>query len=105
MSDKPFNIMRWEAPEAPTPEQLSRMMAREGLQAESQDLLPHSRSPEMRFEKIRIIVASVGKVQVSFPGYGTVDISPGDILEIAPETLHDLIVEQSQSSTILQAFK
>ncbi|HEY9746060.1 MAG TPA: hypothetical protein V6C99_07570 [Oculatellaceae cyanobacterium] len=102
---KPFEIMRWEAPDAPTPEQLTRMMIREGLQPASQELPGQSRSPEMKFPKTRVIVASSGKVQVSFPGYGVIEISPGDILEIAPDTLHDLIVEHAQPSWIFQSFK
>jgi quercetin dioxygenase-like cupin family protein len=105
MNTKPFEIMRWESPDEPTPEFLNRMMRREGLQAETQELPPQSRSQEMKFSRTRVIISSRGKVQVSFPGYGVIEITPGDILEIAPDTIHDLIVEHSQPSTILQAFK
>lgn len=105
MNSKPFDIMRWESPNAPTSEQLTRMMAREGLTPETQELPPQSRSVEMQFAQTRVIVSSQGKVQVSFPGYGVIEISPGDILEIIPETIHDLIVESPHPSVILQAFK
>lgn len=105
MNAKPFEIMRWESPDAPTPEIISRILRREGLQAETQELAPCSRSQEMKFEQTRLIIAYQGKVQVSFPGYGVIEIAPGDILEIAPEILHDFIVEQNQPSVIFQAFK
>jgi hypothetical protein len=105
MNTKPFDIMRWESPDAPTPELLTRMMNREDLQPETQELAPQSRSQEMKFAQTRVIISSQGKVQVSFPGYGVIEILPGDILEIAPDTLHDLIVESQQPSIILQAFR
>lgn len=105
MNIKPFEIMRWESPDAPTPDFLNRMMSREGLQSEVQELPAYSRSQEMKFARTRVIISSQGKVQVSFPGYGVIEIMPGDILEIAPDTIHDLIVENNQPSTILQAFK
>ena len=104
MTAKPFEIMRWELDKEPDLDFLSRMLAREGLQPEQIELAAKSHSPEMKFDRIRVSVVVSGKVQYSFPGYGAIELEPGDILEINPGVLHDIIVASVQSATLLQAF-
>lgn len=105
MSQKPFEIMHWESQKEPTLELLTRMMAREGLQPESIELAPKTHTPEMKFAQMRVAVLVSGKVQYAFPGYGVQEVTPGDILEIYPQVLHDIIVLSPQPAVILQAFK
>lgn len=105
MSSQPFEIIRWEAPREPDEEFLTYMLIRDGYEPERTELTPGTRSPEMKFDKTVIRVLISGKVQYSFPGYGSIDLAPGDILEISPATLHDIIVEEGQPGVILQAVK
>ncbi len=105
MTQRPFEIMRWESVSLPTLESLSRMMAREGLQAESAELAPQTHTPEMKFERTAVRVLVSGKLQFSFPGYGVIELGPGDILEINPGVLHDIIVSGSQPAVLLEALR
>jgi hypothetical protein len=103
MSNKPFEIMRWESPDSPEQAFLSRMMEREGLQATPIELAAQTHTPEMKFEQTRVSVVVAGKVQYSFPGYGVIELGPGDILEINPGVLHDIIVSGPQPAMLLEA--
>jgi hypothetical protein len=105
MNQSPFEIMRWESPRAPDREFLLRMMNREGLQPKPVELAAATHTPEMKFDRPLVLVPADGKIQVSFPGYGVIELSPGDILEIQPDVLHDVIVSSTQPAVILQAFK
>lgn len=105
MVNKPFEIMRWESPNSPTLEALHRMLTREGLQPEQRELSALSQTPEMRFSQTAVQVLVSGKLQFSFPGYGVIELEPGDILEINPDVLHDIIVSSSQTAIFLQALR
>jgi hypothetical protein len=105
MSQRPFEIMRWESSALPTVEALTRMMQREGLQPSQAQLEPQSQTSEMKFDKTMVRVLVSGIVQVSFPGYGVIQLDPGDIVEINPDVLHDLVVSSAQPAVILEAFR
>ena len=105
MTQRPFEIMRWESVSPPTLESLSRMMAREGLRAEPSELAPQTHTPEMKFERTAVRVLVSGKLQFSFPGYGVIELGPGDILEINPGVLHDIIVSSAQPAIVLEALR
>jgi mannose-6-phosphate isomerase-like protein (cupin superfamily) len=105
MRQKPFEIMRWESPNPPTLDFLTRMMAREGLRASQNELPPQSRSPEVKFDQTVVMVLVSGHLQYAFPGYGVIDVDPGDILEINPGVLHDITVSSSYSAILLEAFR
>ncbi len=105
MNSKPFEIMRWESPDSPTLEFLTRMMQREGLQPSQSELAGHSRSLEMKFNQTRVLVVVQGQLQFAFPGYGVIDVESGDILEINPGVLHDVTVKGSQAAVLLQALR
>jgi hypothetical protein len=105
MMGKPFEITRWESSKEPTPDFLSRMLVREGLNAEELELPAETYTPEMKFEKATIRVLVAGNIQYSFPGYGVIELLPGDMVEIQPGVLHDAIVSPSQAAIVLQAFK
>ncbi len=105
MSNKPFEIFRWESPNAPTVEMLTRMLGRDNLTPESVELAAQIHTPEMKFEKTTVNVLASGQVQYSFPGYGVIELESGDVLEIQPGVLHDIIVGGSHSAVLLRAFK
>lgn len=87
----PFEIMRWDHSEAPTLERLQRIMDREGFAGGVESLAASAKTPEMKFDKEVFLAPVAGVVQVAFPGYGVIELNPGDILEIQPHTTHDMI--------------
>ena len=103
MSLTPFEIMRWEDEALPSLAFLVRMLEREGLQPVQSELPPKTHSPEIKFAQPVVRVVVSGKVQYSFPGYGVIELEPGDILEISSDVLHDVIVESHQPALILEA--
>ena len=103
--EKPFEIMRWASRSVPTVEVLSRILAREGLKAESIQRDPHTHSMEMKFDKTAIRVMVSGQLQYSFPGYGVIELMPGDILEIQPDVLHDVMVSGENPAVVLEALR
>lgn len=105
MSNRPFEVTRWESATAHSPELLSRMLMREGLRAEPRELPPQTRTPEMRFDRTAVRVLVSGYIQYSFPGYGVIELHPGDMLEILPGVLHDVIVSGSRQAVLLEAFR
>jgi hypothetical protein len=105
MTQRPFEIMRWESASLPSLESLTRMLTREGLLPEQVELAAKMHTPEMKFDKTAVRVLVSGKLQFSFPGYGVIELEPGDILEINPGVLHDIIVSSSQPAIALEAFR
>lgn len=105
MSKKPFEIMRWESSSPPSLDFLIRMMAREGLCATPSELALHTHTVEMKFEKTAVQVVVSGKIQYAFPGYGVIDLEPGDILEINPGVLFDMTVSGAQPALLLEALR
>ncbi len=105
MSAKPFEIMRWDSPREPDADFLARMMNREGLQPETIELAPGTRTAEKKQDQLLMVVLAAGQIQVSFPGYGVIGLDPGDILEIQPDVLHDFTVSSAQAAVLLQACK
>ena len=105
MSQLPFEIMRWESTQLPSIQVLENLLIQENLSPTTQTLCANSQTPEMKFEKVAIKVLVSGKLQFAFPGYGVIELHPGDILEINPDTLHDIYVLSSQEAILLEAFK
>ena len=105
MIQGPFEIMRWESASPPSVELLTRMLVREGLQPAQTQLQSQSHSPEIKFAETAVRVLVSGAVQFSFPGYGVIELEPGDILEIEPDVLHDIIVSGHQPAVLLEAFR
>lgn len=105
MSQSPFEIMRWDDAAPPSLALLVRMLEREGLHPEQTELPSQTRSPEMKFPDVVVRVLVAGKVQYSFPGYGVIELEPGDILEINPGVLHDVIVDSAQPAMLLEAIR
>ncbi len=105
MSQKPFEIMRWESSTPPTLDFLTHMMSREGLSASQSELAAQTQTHEMKFEQPVVVVLVSGRIQYAFPGYGAVDLEPGDVLEIDPGVLHDITVCGAQPALILQALR
>lgn len=105
MNQRPFEIMRWESSNPPSLDFLTRMLAREGLKPEQVELASKTHTPEMKFDQTAVRVLVSGKIQFSFPGYGVIELEPGDILEINPGVLHDIIVSSSQPAVLLEALR
>jgi mannose-6-phosphate isomerase-like protein (cupin superfamily) len=102
---KPFEITRWESSKTPSQEFLERLLSREGLQAKLLEVARDTHTPEMKFDKTVVWALVSGFLQVSFPGYGVIDLRPGDTLEVEANTLYDLIVDHSQPVQLLEAFR
>lgn len=105
MTPRPFDIIRWESPNVPSLELLSRLLSREGLVGEPHEVPPQTHTPEMKFDRRAVRALVAGSVQYSFPGYGVIELHPGDILEILPDSLHDIIVSGSQPAVLLEAYR
>ena len=97
--------MRWESATTPTADFLTRMLSREGLSPEPVEFAAQSQSMEMKYEQAVVYVVATGKIQYAFPGYGAIDLAPGDILEINPGVLHDITVTGNQSASVLKALR
>lgn len=102
---QPFEITRWESAASPSSDLLQRMLSREGLTPDITELPEQTHTPEMRFDKPIVYVLISGHIQYSFPGYGVIELEPGDMLEIHPGILHDVIVGTHQTAMLLQAFR
>lgn len=96
--------MQWDAPEAPTKDKLVGLLVREGLTPSEESLLA-GKTPEMKYAQVTVYVLVSGNVYVGFPGYGSVDLDPGDILEIFADTTHDLVVTGQGQAVLLKAFR
>jgi len=105
MSHKPFEIIRWDSPKTPSLEFLERMLTRDGLVSHLQEFSGDTRTPEMKFDKPVVWALISGHLQVSFPGYGVIDLKPGDMLEVEANILYDLIVPHDDPVQLLEAFK
>lgn len=102
-SEKPFEVMRWESKEEPTREFLMRMMNRECHRIEEEEV-PLGKTQEMKFKEAILRVPLSGAISFGFPGYGSVDLEPGDILEIQPNILHDITISGHQPALILRGY-
>ena len=105
MTEKPFEITRWESPKTPDPEFLARMLGRENLTGELQEMPAGEHTIERKYERDALAVVVSGRLQVALPGSGVVELGPGDMLEIRPHVLHDLTVVGAQPVQYLLAFR
>ena len=87
----PFEIMRWDHSEAPSLERLQRIMEREGFTGTQEEFGASTKTPEMKYTQEVFLAPISGNFKVAFPGYGVIELNPGDILEIQPDTTHDII--------------
>ncbi len=104
MNAKPFDFMEWDAPDAPTPERLKGLLVREGL-TPNEELLSPGKTPEMKHAQVTVYVLVSGKAFVGFPGYGSVDLGIGDILEVHPNVTHDVVVSGHDQAILLKALR
>ena len=104
-SSKPFELIRWDSPEQPTEDFWQGWMQREKMKAVSETLPLGTQTQEMKHATPLVRVVLKGCLQCSFPGYGVVDLAPGDCLEIAAHTQHDLKVTGSEAAQLLTGHK
>ncbi|MBY0450665.1 MAG: hypothetical protein K2X01_08590 [Cyanobacteria bacterium] len=100
---RPFEVSRWDAPKEPTVEFLIRWLEREGFHPKQQEHPAHSHSPELKFPMPLVRVVVSGHVQYSFPGYGVVELNPGDRLDLDANILHNVTVTSSTPAVTLNA--
>lgn len=97
----PFEVLRWESQLPPNPEKLAKVLRREGLSSVTSTYEEGSHTEERKLPVAQTLVLVSGRLQVSFPGYGVVELQPGDQLDITPNTIHDLKVLGTQAATLL----
>ncbi len=103
MNQQPFALTRWDSPNPPSPGVFDRWLAKSGLSAETVTLPTATQTEEMKFAEACTRILLSGTLQCAMPGYGVVDLQPGDILEIQGGILHDLRITGSQGATFLLA--
>ena len=104
-SQRPFDIIRWESPKPPTLDFIQRWMERDGLHPEQQEIAAGTHTAEVKFTQVMVRTVSAGEVQCSFPGYGVVELHPGDSVEIQPDTLHDIKVISREPAVLLSSLR
>lgn len=105
MSDRPYEFTRWEAPRDPDQAFLTRMLSREGLSSELKEMEADARTPEIKFARPVVCALVSGHLQFAFPGYGVIELLPGDLLEIEPDVLHDITVLSGKPAAYLLALR
>ena len=96
--------MAWGGDSTPQEAQLVQMLAREQLTPEVM-VFDLGKSPEMRFERPVTYVLVEGQGFFGIPGYGSVDVNPGDIMEIEEGLFHDVTVTSLQKAKFLRALR
>jgi hypothetical protein len=104
-SQNPFEITRWEASKQPEEALLARWLQREGLEYQRVEHPPKTHTPEVKYDTPVIRVVVSGAIQYSFPGYGVVELRPGDRLDLTADLLHDIKVISPEPAVTLDAVK
>lgn len=104
-SQRPFIVNRWESPNPPPLEILTRWFSREKLSHEEEIFAPGAPTPELKFptQTVRTVVS--GTLQCAFPGYGVLELKAGDSVEIQADTRHDLKAMGKDPVILLKAFR
>ena len=97
--EKPFEVMRWDSSEDPSEERLTSILSRE-CDTHQQKVLSLGKTDEIRHNQPVMNILLSGSLFFGFPGYGSVDLAPGDILEIKPNTTYDITVTGNVEATI-----
>lgn len=105
MSSTPFEIIRWDAPDVPDLAFWEGWMRREKTSPQLEELANGTHTAEVKFDQAMVRVLVKGSIQCSFPGYGVVELSPGDCLEIAADIQHDLKVVSREGAVLLSGFR
>ncbi|MBX2861041.1 MAG: cupin domain-containing protein [Vampirovibrio sp.] len=102
-SSKPFEVIRWDAPKKPTAELLTRWLVADGLDVETVTFPVGEKTQELRYvaKQVRIVVS--GHLQYAFPGYGVVELYPGDQLNIEANILYDVSNPDGVEAVLLKA--
>lgn len=101
---QPFELIVWDGVDQPTESFLLRMLTKENLAPQSEEL-PMGKTHEMKFEKPVVYTLVSGALYFGFPGYGSVDLKPGDTLEIKPGVLFDITVTGTVSAKLFTAVR
>lgn len=80
-----------------------RWLNREGYQPQEELYPAGMHTPEMIFSHRTIRILLSGCVQVAFPGYGVIELNPGDRIDIEPNVLHDILVSSPTPATLFVA--
>jgi hypothetical protein len=104
-SPKPFELTRWDAPKVPTKELLVRMLERQGLTPAEKSYTAGTHTQELKQESGMVQVLIEGHIQFSFPGYGVVELHPGDQVDIDAGLTHDIKVLSHTDALLLEALR
>ncbi|MEM0950890.1 MAG: hypothetical protein AAGI66_01950 [Cyanobacteria bacterium P01_H01_bin.74] len=96
----PFELIRWESIAKPSLPILQNMLMQQGLLATQVELEKGYKTEEQELEKEKTYVVVSGNLQFAFPGYGSIDLLPGDILSISARIRHH--VSTSNAVTLLE---
>jgi hypothetical protein len=103
--DLPFQLTRWDSLTPPTREMLQYWLRQEKLVAEQLSLPVGYRTEEIKFSAAGVELLFVGKLQISFPGYGVIEMNPGDCLEIEANTTYEILNIFHGETLLLRAFR
>jgi hypothetical protein len=98
----PYELTRWESVASPSLPLLSNMLQQQSLQAVAVEWIAGYKTEEQELETPTTYVMVSGVVSFAFPGYGSFDLKPGDILEVFPKVRHNVSVYK-EAATLLQA--
>lgn len=101
--DKPYQLTRWDAPSPPSPGLFDRWLVKSALTATTESLAPGPQTEEMLHPTKTVYILLAGSLQCAMPGYGVVDLQPGDQLEVAANTRHDLKAHGQDLAQYLRA--
>lgn len=102
MKRVPYELMRWESVASPSLSLLSNMLEQQSCVATQVSFSAGYKTEEQELDVLTTYVVVSGKISFAFPGYGTVDLGPGDILEVFPRVRHNVSVHDGEV-TLLQA--
>ena len=77
-----YELTRWDSPTPPSPQLLERWFQREKLAPETLTLTLGHQTEEFVLDQAVVRVVTEGRCLCGLPGYGVVELGPGDAIEI-----------------------
>jgi mannose-6-phosphate isomerase-like protein (cupin superfamily) len=100
---KPYTVEHWDSPKIPDKAFWQHQLVREGLSFQWEELPANTTTPEMKAPQTVTKVVISGQCQIAFPGFGTVDLKPGDRVDIEPDTLFDMRSSLAETTLLIDA--
>jgi hypothetical protein len=100
-----YELTRWDSPTPPSPQLLERWFQREKLAPETLTLTLGHQTEEFVLDQAVVRVVTEGRCLCGLPGYGVVELGPGDAIEIGAGIRHDLQSLGTQPTQLLWALR